>query len=169
MTRAEYEKRLNDLAEEISELRHTVVEDDTPPKPPHPRWKPAPGELFYGNTGSMVWDWSLWDSTDGYKLGCYSWGNAYKTKGEAIFAAECLKTIAEMREWAGNWRDCYALGYDVCESPGHEIIVVEPFYPCGEMRFASKEDAENCVKAVGADRIKKYYLGISEDQDGTQT
>jgi hypothetical protein len=31
----------------------------------------------------------------------------------------------------------------------------------GEIYFKSKEDAEACIKSVGEDRIKKFYLRIN--------
>lgn len=177
MTLEELEKKLAKLEDLHAELKAQIAElkardeeppkprDEEPPKPPHPRWKPAPGELFYGNKGDMAWDWSLWDSTDGYKLGCYSWGNAYKTKGEAIFAAERLKTIAEMREWAGNWDDTFVLTYIGNDDIVSFNTVLTFRNTFGEMRFATRKDAENCIKAVGEDRIKKYYFMIPEDTE----
>ena len=68
-----------------------------------------------------------------------------------------------MKEWAGGWLDPYAIVYN--RELGQLAVADKSlFLSAGEMRFATKEDAENCVKAVGEERIKKYYFGVPEDE-----
>lgn len=86
------------------------------------------------------------------------------TKAEAEFAAERLKVLTEMREWVGNWNDEFSLRYD--ENSGIETYL--HLFPCktyGEMRFATKEDAINCIEAVGEERLKKYYFCLPKDDE----
>ena len=87
----------------------------------------------------------------------------FKTEAEAEFAIERLKVIAEMREWAGNWNDRYAISVDPCDK---KLKVLDRIllWSNGDMRFATEKDAKNCLKAVGEDRIKKYYFMIPEGE-----
>ena len=156
--RAETNKRIEELNKQIAELKKQGEEK---PKPPHPRWKPERRKLYYtinvGNAcaGSSTWDG---DNVDG---DIYSLGFVFKTEDETEFAIERLKVLAEMREWTGNWRNVYTLAWDNVHD---KIIIYTSLVYHGELCFATKEDAENCIKAVGADRIKKYYFMVSEDE-----
>lgn len=160
MTRDEYEQKLEALEREIAALRRENVEDE--PMPPHQRPEPKEGDMYY------------YISADGFVL-LRSWfgaprddnsraiGNVFAAEEAAEFAVERLKVLAEMREWAGRWNDEFTLRYN--ETSGVEILThYLPEKSYGEMRFATKEDAINCIKTVGEDRIKKYYFMISEDE-----
>ena len=162
MTRQEYEAKLADLQSQIDELRHIEIEDDIP-KPPHPRWMPEYGEDYFycsysGSVYKVLWTNGKLDNN------MYNIGNVFRTEEETKFEAERLKVLTEMREWAGKPNDPYQLVLDYNMS---EFIVNRidfPYLTNGEMRFATKDNAENCIKAVGADRIKKYYFMIPEDK-----
>lgn len=157
----ELEDRLSAAEAELRALKAEKSEDD-PPKPPHQRpYLENNQTYFYVDEKSEVSD-AIWLS-DLFDLGAYKIGNVFPTAEAAEFAAERMKVLAKMREWAGNWDDEFALRYD--KNSG-----IEPYchaFPCksyGEMRFATKEDADGCIKAVGEDRIKKYYFMIPEDE-----
>ena len=95
--------------------------------------------------------------------------NMFLKKKEAKFAVERLKVIAELKKYAKEFSDeewmnlsirkyyitfvckdhVIKIGY-VCYSKGHDI------------HFESEEKAREAIKAVGEDRIKKYYLGVKE-------
>lgn len=154
---------------EISALRQEAVDDGVErPMPPHPRWKPLPGDDYYfiGNAGD-VYD----DGIDEYfgRGGALSnsraeIGNLFAKADGAFAAVMRLKTLAEMREWAGKWDDKFVLiyiGNDDRVSVSTILIRRNTF---GELRFATKEDAENCIKAIGKDRLKKYYFMIPEEK-----
>ena len=82
----------------------------------------------------------------------------------AEFVRERRKVLNEMREWAGKWNDLWILLY---VGPNKAIvpeIVTNGEFTRGEMRFATREDAENCIRAVGGDRIIKYYFEISQEE-----
>lgn len=166
MTIEELEKKLTELDDLRTELNTRIAalkaQREEPPKPPHPRWEPKFGDIYY--TTYLVSD----------AVGCHwkddsldkdfdSLGFVFKTKDEAEFDAERLKVLAKMREWAGNYNDGYSLIYDVdkkrvCYTPASERLVF------GEMRFTTGADAEECIEAIGADRIKKYYFMIPEEE-----
>ena len=160
MTRKEYENRLAELQTQIDELKNTEIEEK-PPTPPHPRWKPEIGKTYYhAYRGDDLW-YGLDQDQKSYAV-----GDVFKTRSEAEFAAERLKVIAEMREWAGKWNDKYSIAYVNVLSGDTRIIVNDRLSTLshGEMRFATKEDAENCIKAVGEERLKKYYFMVLEDE-----
>lgn len=175
MTIEEMEKKLaeiDDLRKKTDDLRKKLDEqiaelktlEEEMPKPPHPRWKPNEGEEGYyiiGTCGDV--DLQGWtnDDIDNERLSC---GNIFMTREAAEFAAERRKVLAEMQEWAGDWDDNVVLTYKGNEdivSISHVLMFRNTF---GEMRFATKEDAVNCIEAVGEDRIRKYYFMIPEEK-----
>lgn len=160
MTSKEYEQRLEALEREIAELRQEAVEEGSG-KPPHQRPELKEGDMYY------------YISADGFVL-LKSWfgaprdydsrviGNVFRTKDAAEYAAEYCKVLAEMREWAGNWDDSWVMIYDGWSPKA--ISIPAPDVTFGELRFATKEDAENCIKAVGKDRLIKYYFGVRDHE-----
>lgn len=164
MTKTEYEKKIAELEAQIEEIKNTKIEEN-PLKPPHPRWKPERDEHYYTiDIGGACAGWETWDS-DNLDGDIYFLGFVFKTEAEAEFAIERLKVLAEMREWAGNWDDGVALKYDGTNkriSTTFITFISPRQYTFGEMRFATEEDAEGCIKAVGEDRLKKYYFLIPE-------
>lgn len=162
MTRQEYEAKLADLQSQIEELKQTEIEEDNP-KPPHPRWKPELGEDYFycsysGSVYKILWTNSKLDNS------MYNRRNVFRTEEETEFEAERLKVLTEMQEWSGKPNDPYQLVIDYNIS---EFIVNRTTCPhliSGEMRFATKDDALNCIKSVGKDRMKKYYFGISDNE-----
>lgn len=155
----ELEDRLSAAEAELRALKAEKSEDD-PPKPPHQRpYLENNQTYFYVDVKSEVSD-AQWLS-DLFDLGAYKIGNVFPTAEAAEFAAERLKVLAEMREWAGIWDDPWVMIYDGWSPKA--ISIHAPDVTFGELRFATREDAEGCIKAVGKDRLKKYYFGIPED------
>lgn len=165
MTNKEYEQRLETLEREIAALKLENVEDESE-KPPHQRPKLKQGEIYYsiennGKAYSRTWIDTGWDSER------LAFGNVFATEEAADFAAERLKVIAEMREWAGKWDDPWYLRYD-----GGEIVACKRLVltlSLGELRFRSEDDANNCIKAVGKDRLIKYYFGVHDHEIPAKT
>lgn len=161
----EIEGRLSAAEAELRALKAGKGEDDLP-APPHPRWKPSCGEFYYvlsghGHIETLRWSLSelKGDITD---KECLSNGNVFRTEEDAENVAMRRKVLAEMREWAGRWNDPYRILYiDGRVEP--ETVYVGRCISYGEIRFATEADAKNCIKAVGEDRLKKYYFGISTD------
>ena len=164
MTRKEYEQRLETLEREIAALRWENVEDGSTPKPPHPRWKPKKGEEYHvicNALGTYLWDN---DISDNYY---YNSGNVFETRDAADFVLERMKVLAQMCEWSGNWDDPWKMNCD-----GYRVDVVRDIYKeitYGEIRFATREDAENCIKAVGEERLIKYYFGVHDHEISAET
>ena len=164
MIRKEYEHKLEALEREIAALEREAVEDE--PKPPHQRPEMNRGDKnyyinVYGGTSSSMWLNTEWD------LRRLHIGNVFLTEEAAKYAEEYFKIRGEMREWAGNWNDPYELSYDGCE-----VEAIQDCMKCvtyGELRFASENDAENCIKAVGKDRLIKYYFGVRDHEIPAET
>lgn len=157
----ELEDRLSAAEAELRALKAEKSEDD-PPKPPHQRpYLENNQTYFYVDEKSEVSD-TQWLS-DLFDLGAYKIGNVFPTAEAAEFAAERLKVLAEMREWAGEWDDPWRIVY-IANNIRAGSVYSGKGVTYGELRFATKADAENCIKAVGEDRLKKYYFGIPEDR-----
>lgn len=172
MDRAEYEQKLKELEQknkemenEIKMLKQEKIEDDLP-EPPHQRSKLKHGDEYYfieneGETYFCKWDNTEWD------WGRLAIGNVFRTIDAAEFAVERLKVLAEMREWAGNWNNAVALTYSKLSNKVE--VEIANYTISGEIRFASFADAKNCIKAVGEDRIKKYYFRIPDKEEEEKT
>lgn len=160
MNRKEYEQRLEALEREIAALKRENVEDGSE-RPPHPKPEPKQGQIYYsiennGKAYSRTWTDTEWDSE---RLALC---NVFRTRDAAEYAAEYYKVLAEMREWAGIWDDPWVMIYDGWSPKA--ISIHAPDVTFGELRFATREDAEGCIKAVGKDRLKKYYFGVRDHE-----
>lgn len=164
MGNKKYEDVINSIIEcdqLLEELKAYITElnsaESDPYAPPHPMWEPKANEKFYsvtyGNVINPFWNGSM---TDKKALAA---GIVFKTREEAEFEIERQRVIAEMREWSGEICDDYVIGFVGYAEPYIKVFKTT-HGPCGELRFASKEDAQGCIYAVGAERILKYYFGI---------
>lgn len=154
---AETENAHAELIAQIAELKERGEEK---PMPPHPRWMPQKDEGYWVICNALgTYSWDNDESDNYYYTAC----NVFKTRDAAKFALEYLKVIVEMREWAGKWDDEYTLRY---EKNGRiaAFSISLPHKSYGEMRFATREDAMNCIKAVGEERLIRYYFGKPEEE-----
>lgn len=164
-----YEKELVDM---LIKAFKDANEDDTPKllTPPHPRWIPKESEFYYyisDTSGVHIDRWNS-DNIDEFRFNTgnvFRRDNVFQSSAEAEFAIERMKVFAEMREWAGKWNDGFVLVYigNLGVVSFSDVFMYGNSF--GEMRFATEKDAENCIKAVGADRIKKYYFMIPEGKE----
>ena len=162
---------------ELSELRNTVADlqkklDEASKKleaaeaeaanmPPHSKWRPEDCQYYYfiDDCGMVCCDeWR--EKEDDFVR--YEYGNVYKTAAAAAEESDRREVISEMREWAGRWDDPWVIMYQCCEITATKMSSYEIYTTKGEMRFAKKEDAENCINAVGELQIRKYYFGIPD-------
>ena len=110
---------------------------------------------------------------EGIWIGCeedenlLSIGNAFHTKKEAEFALEKLKVIHELKQFAepknAVWnfnKYHHIIYYDYTRNEiNYSLLTIMKF---SDATFATEEMARKAVKAVGEDRVKKYYLGVEE-------
>ena len=173
------EKFIIELEDEVNGLRkakgfNTLVFDQngvnklTPyeekKEAPNGRWKPEKFKTYWlinhdGTISDVTW-------IDGeFDHDFFAIGNCFRTKEDAEFAVERLKVIAELKEYAepedAEWngvKQHYTLIYR-----GHiDGIKLESWTVPGNgaLTFSSEETALAAVKAVGEERVKKYYLGV---------
>ena len=111
--------------------------------------------------GVVVWEFWNNDSID---ENAYAIGNCFKTKEDAEFEAERLKVIAELKRFAKERFEAenfnYYIYYDTVNDEVWCNTVVQDI--TANIHFESEEIAEQAIKTVGADRIKKYYFRIEE-------
>lgn len=96
-------------------------------------------------------------------------GNVFLTKENAEFAIERLKVIAELKKYAKEFSDeewqNQSMGkhYITFNYEDHAIKIGYLCYLKGnDIYFETKEKAQEAIKWVGEDRVKKYYLGVKE-------
>ena len=96
-------------------------------------------------------------------------GNCFKTVEEAEFELRRLNVLTEIKKfaesedkvWDGyneHWCLYYDVGSDSIRQSFNSVCKSNDIY------FESKEKAKECIKYVGEDRIKKFYLGIKGDE-----
>lgn len=106
-----------------------------------------------------------------------NFGNCFKTKEEADHMVEKLKVIKELQDFAIENRDeeisweeddeynryKYSIYFDYrWESIRINFTTVAHDSPFN-LYFVSKEIAQEAIKTIGEDRIKKYYFDVAED------
>ena len=136
-------------------------------------WKPEYDEKYYyidvdGECYLVSWN----DSDINDSL--YTIGNCFKTKEEAEFAVEKLKVTTKLKRFAQehnekiDWHDSDCNGinwkyYLAYEYPIKSIIICATERVQGaDVYFTSKELAQEAIKAIGADRLKKYYFEVED-------
>lgn len=166
MTSKEYEQRLEALEREIAALRSEAVEDGLTPKPPHQRPEIRVHQEYYyvAPYGGIIY--TKYDGARTEKM-MRDIGNVFLTEEAAEYAVEYFKVLSEMREWAGKWNDPWEINYTPPMIAPMRVYVDN----CsgGELRFATREDAINCIKAVGEDRLIKYYFGVRDHEIPAET
>lgn len=128
------------------------------------RWKPEVKEEYYNILGGSRIQINT-NNNSIYDNGSISIGNKFKTREEAEFVLEKLKVIEELRqfeepkdrEWNNN--NChFHIHYDT-------VVKTITIGCCSRIKsnniyFESREIAEQAIKSVGEDRIKKYFLEV---------
>ena len=95
---------------------------------------------------------------------------AHDADEECEFAIERLKVLAELKHFAElyndtiDWDDVHSKKHCLYyNSYNHEIeFDCDYFYNYGSVYFSSLELAQQAVKLIGEDRIKKYYFEVKE-------
>ncbi len=160
---AEAEKRTQKIRDELDELSKVQIE----PRPR--RWRPNWGQKYYfiNATGSVTCD--IWyNGMD--DIHRFAIGNCFETEEEAKFVVERLKVIAKLSEFAEpddrQWEDS---NWTIIYSNEKHEVRAENWYSIqnATLYFESRAKANEAIKAVGIDRIKKYYLGVKEDSKAT--
>ena len=137
-----------------------------------PKWKPREGELYFyiNSNGEIEYRYYKNRNINDKRRIC-NIGNYFKTDEEADHMVEKLKVIKELQDFALEHNDEEIDWYDK-EQDKWEISYkdsnVEPicnnYYRAQAFNiyFASKEIAQEAIKTIGEDRIKKYYFDIED-------
>lgn len=163
LTRHEYETRLAELQSQLEELKSANITDEP--------WEPQMHEEYWFVCAAGTVDQSSWENWETDR-GRRSIGNIFKTKEEAEFFAEKLHVYNELRKftepktrpWDLRTRHYYIACE--CDESGNFMHVTSSYWVCtnkgAELYFESEERAQEAINAVGADRVKKYYLNIDD-------
>lgn len=158
-----------ELEKRIRKLDGQSVEED--------EW-PREGEKYWTIMAVSVFDPDAFDKFDigncvvRYEYHCNdvvcefnaAIGNCFRTKEDAEFAVERLKVLKEMRkfafqpDWSNTNQMKWTLYYDYSIDNIRLKMVSEVDYGV-PVHFETWEIAEECVRAVGKERLVKYYFG----------
>lgn len=164
MTREEIEKKIAEMEAGIAELKEELkkAENINPDV-----FTPELGEkyLTIQSGGDIFINYWNYLSIDKDRLAI---GNVLRTREEAEFEVERLKVIHELKmyaepksvKWDGEKKHVYIV-YDM--SSNNIKIEYCFWYKRDSLYFSSEDRVREAIKAVGEDRVKKYYLGVEED------
>ena len=123
-------------------------------------WKPEDGEKYYT---------IHYGGNHDYEKESYKIGDVYKTREKAEFALEKQRVYTELKRYALehndreiDWSslDKYVLVYDHKEQKLVIFQVMQRAQELGQIYFTSEEVAQNAIKEIGEDRIKKYLFEV---------
>ena len=116
---------------------------------------------YLGDTGEILYE--NWDnvSFEEDRLGI---GNVFKTEDEAKFAKKKLKVEAELRKFSRPFADGEENNHIKYSPSFDELSVLTSFsyQDQGVFYFESEEKAQQAIKSVGKERIKKYIFGMED-------
>lgn len=156
---------MNNLTDEERNTLLSLVKKSNEPK--SKVWKPQEGDDFYtiygdGSIYTLTW-FNIADRVKRYEI-----GNCFKTEEEAKFALEKLKVITELKRFAMkhnegeiNWNDNKQYKYILCFDHD-ENCVKWVQYQHAHIYFTSREIAEQAIKEIGEERLKKYYFEVND-------
>ena len=126
------------------------------------------GDSYFSLTALGTIMTGIWhnDDIDHNRL---RFGNVFLTEEDAKFASKRLKVIAELKKYAKEFSDEEWMNQSIVKhfiTFDYEDHAINIGYVCStkvsDIYFESEEKAQEATKAVGEDRIKKYYLGVKE-------
>ena len=142
------------LKERIAELEEQVEQEKEFPQ--------FGDDYWYVDSDTDVLDVAWYGGE--YDQGRLSINNVFKTKDQAEFAAEKLRVEAELRKFSRPFEygeNCTEFYYE------HEFgritfLTLTASQTHGAIYFESKEKAQQAIKSVGEERIKKYIFGVED-------
>lgn len=162
MNKIKYEKMIDEklatLKEELLEEMIQIFEEECEDKFPK-----LGDEYWYLNPGGQVCR-GVWDGITADRMRLEI-GNVFKTREEAEFESEKRLVIAELKKYAEpkdrEWNGMNKHFYFRLKTETNEICVdTDCRFKTATLHFESLEKTAEAIRAIGEDRIKKYYLGI---------
>ncbi len=148
------QEKLKSLKQLVDEMEKLIEQEQEFPQDGDEYW-------YIDNDGYILNE--KWDGLDfeEYRLAI---GNVFKTKEQAEFAVEKLKVEAELRKFSRPFEPMENNFYIVFDAGDVSVDVWYVSYSKiqGAIYFESKENAQQAIKSVGADRIKKYIFGVED-------
>ncbi len=163
----ELKVNLENLTDEERKQLVSLIEKANKPK--SKVWEPKIDEQYYYVGGSGYMYCLCW-SNGGFDRGCYALGNCYRTKEDAEWQLEHLKVKAELERFAEEHNE-YEIDngkqqfrWTIRCKVGGDIILLTAFdtLSADTVYFTSISIAEEAVKSIGEERLKKYYFGVEE-------
>lgn len=158
---------------EITEEKEKELKELLEIKKNKNKWKPNTNELYYTiNYNNMEIGLYKWfDSLEEKAL--YTYNNCFKTKEEAEFRLEQIKIYNELKNFADenndemDWHNETQEKYYIIFIGAENKLWVDYKYTnifIGQIYFSRQELAEQAIKEVGEERIKKYLFGIKVEE-----
>ena len=160
--------KLSEYIEKYGDCEVTDEIDKCIVKAPKTVYDLKNGDKYFFLTASGIVQGGTW-SNDSSGFDRQRIGNTFLTEEDAKFAKERLNVIAELKKYAKEFsheewmnRDLpkYYIGFKYgCRG----LSCYMAHWRRGlDLCFESEEKAQEAIKAVSEDRVKKYYLGVKE-------
>lgn len=158
MNREEILEEISELKERLNNLEKQYDSITLPNK----RWSAEIGCSYYYITARGLVEAKTEAGLD-LDNSRYEFGNYFRTREQAEFEAERLKVITELREWATpanefDWDNSEERKYTILLESNEVRVDFFSMYQSSDLYFKTKEQAEEAIRAVGKDRITKYYF-----------
>lgn len=156
MNKHQWQNRIDELEKELAELKA-----NPPKRELGERWKPEDGEQYWAVNmrGELIYQ--IWGDS-GYDVESSNNFNIFQTREEAEFARERTKVMRELDLWAIYSSTPNELTYVIyCDQDG-EVLVTSWFDIYTSHVFESMEVAKKAIKAIGEERLKKYYFRVGD-------
>ena len=148
------QEELKALKQRIAELEEQAKEEQEFPKVGDEYW-------YMGVTGNVFT--STWEGFPSEK-DMLKMGNIFRTREQAEFAVKKLKVEAELRKFSRPFVDGKENNHIKYRPSFDELSVSASFgyQDQGVFYFESREKAQQAIKSVGKERIKKYIFGVED-------
>ena len=119
-----------------------------------------------GKIDRKIWEDVEWDND------LFNLGNCFETKEQAEFALEKQKVYTQLKRYAFehnegaiDWDDTKQEKWYINLDIKYKSLVITynlTWKSINDVHFTSKEIAQNAIKEIGEDRIKKYLFEVGE-------
>ena len=119
-------------------------------------------EYWYIDSGGRIYK-DVWLASEG-DFARLSFRNVFVFECDAEFELERLKVYRELRRYSVcgmRHKNCYSIGIDFEKQEFVYIPTKDTDVKQGLLLFKSKEDAKKAIKAVGVDKLFKYYIELT--------
>lgn len=124
-------------------------------------WKPSDGEQYwYINANAQILSLKVGEHFCYDE--CLSIGNCFRNPKEAAFARERLKVIQQLKELGAYHKTKRGESFELYIEANGSVLAAKVVSIYGTLDFKTKKEAENAIKVIGEERLKKYYFCIED-------